>query len=165
MTLPTILATPCVRCKAPGSDVDPMVSTPCRRLATSYTLLLTKKPSHCPILLCIRGKVAIYPLYYIFGIHIYIPIKGHTLLPIRNSLENIIRTPLEHLNIHVLHFIQMKLLLLPPPPQKKNAQKKLKNRCAIASKSLRKLVYPWPALSVCGQTGTHELKNDHPWEP
>ena len=53
----------------------------------------------------------------------------------------------------------------PPPPPKKNAQKKLKNRCAIASKSLRKLVYPWPALSVCGQTGTHELKNDHPWEP
>ena len=56
---PTNLTTsPCVRCKALGSVADPMVSIPYRQLATSLKFSSKPKPSHCPILLCIWGKVA-----------------------------------------------------------------------------------------------------------
>ena len=60
MITSTTLTTPCVRCRAPGSGMDPMVSIPCRQLATSYILLLKTKPSNCPISHCIWGKVTIY---------------------------------------------------------------------------------------------------------
>ena len=34
---PTTHTTPCLRCRALGSGVDPMVSIPCRQLASSHT--------------------------------------------------------------------------------------------------------------------------------
>ena len=43
---PSTLTTPCVRCRAPGSGVDPMVSIPCRQSATSHTLSSKMKSSH-----------------------------------------------------------------------------------------------------------------------
>ena len=58
---PNTLTTPCVRCRAPGPGVDPMVSIPCRQSATSYTISSKSKTSHYPISLCIWGKAAIYP--------------------------------------------------------------------------------------------------------